>query len=94
MVMPWISTVELLDTAFEQIRHYAQTDLAVSLRLVRAFADMALCVVDEPLRQDLLERGRRVVQHFDQGLPAEDLAKLKTRLTVLEQACRPVVADP
>ena len=94
VVMPWISTVELLDTAFEQIRHYAQTDLAVSLRLVRAFADMALCVVDEPLRQDLLERGRRVVQHFDQGLPAEDLAKLKTRLTVLEQACRPVVADP
>src|SRR6516162_2284167 len=31
----------LLDTAFEQIRHYAVADIAVSLRLMRAFNDIA-----------------------------------------------------
>ena len=30
----------LLDTAFEQIRHYAVADIAVSLRLLRAFTDL------------------------------------------------------
>jgi hypothetical protein len=30
----------LLDTAFEQIRHYATADVAVSLRLMRASSDI------------------------------------------------------
>jgi uncharacterized membrane protein len=39
--MPWMSFDGLLDTAFEQIRHYAAADAAVSLRLMRAFVDIA-----------------------------------------------------
>ena len=42
VVIPWIGFEGLLDTAFEQIRHYAKTDIAVSLRLLRAFDDMVL----------------------------------------------------
>jgi hypothetical protein len=42
VVVPWISYEGLLDTAFEQIRHYSKSDIAVSLRLLRAFDDMVL----------------------------------------------------
>jgi uncharacterized membrane protein len=37
VIVPWMSFDGLLDTAFEQIRHYAAADAAVSLRLMRAF---------------------------------------------------------
>ena len=40
LAIPWIDFDGLLDTAFEQIRHYAKSDIAVSLRLLRAFDDM------------------------------------------------------
>ena len=40
VVLPWISFEGLVDTAFEQIRHYSCADAAVSLRLVRAFGDI------------------------------------------------------
>ena len=36
VLVPWISVDGMLDTAFEQIRHYAASDVAVSLRLLRA----------------------------------------------------------
>jgi uncharacterized membrane protein len=35
LFVPWIAFDGLLDTAFEQIRHYAVADVAVSLRLAR-----------------------------------------------------------
>ena len=35
LFVPWMSFDGLLDTAFEQIRHYAVADIAVSLRLMR-----------------------------------------------------------
>ena len=33
VILPWISFQGLLDSAFEQIRQYSTTDIAVSLRL-------------------------------------------------------------
>jgi uncharacterized membrane protein len=33
LIVPWITFLGLIDTAFDQIRHYATADLAVSLRL-------------------------------------------------------------
>jgi len=47
-------------TAFEQIRHYAVADVAVSLRLMRAFNDIASVTHHPDLRTKLLERARRV----------------------------------
>ena len=41
VIVPWIEFEGLLDTAFEQIRHYAASDMAVSLRLLRALDDIA-----------------------------------------------------
>ena len=47
VVMQWIDLDGLLDTAFEQLRHYAAADVAVSLRLLRAFNDIALVAQSE-----------------------------------------------
>src|SRR5271167_3443724 len=58
VVVPWISYEGLLDTAFEQIRHYAKSDIAVSLRLVRAFDDMAVAGASQDELQSLIRRAR------------------------------------
>src|ERR1700733_3846649 len=41
VVLPWIDLDGLLNTAIEQIRAYATTDVAVSLRLLRLLQDLA-----------------------------------------------------
>ena len=52
LFVPWMSFDGLLDTAFEQIRHYAVADVAVSLRLMRAFTDIAGTTQHADLPQD------------------------------------------
>jgi uncharacterized membrane protein len=86
LFVPWMSFDGLLDTAFEQIRHYAAADVAVSLRLMRAFDDIASTTEHADLRTKLLERARRVSAGCAGNLPGDDLAKLQRRLTALETA--------
>jgi uncharacterized membrane protein len=74
----------LLDTAFEQIRHYAVADIAVSLRLMRAFNDIASVTQRPDLRTTLLERARRVVTGCGGRLTQDELVKLQQRLAALE----------
>jgi uncharacterized membrane protein len=84
VVLPQIRLEGLLDTAFEQIRHYSQSDVAVMLRLLRAFNDIAQTVSDPESRTTLLQRASRVVAGCAPHLPEDDLAKLRQRLTALE----------
>jgi uncharacterized membrane protein len=84
VVLPQIRFEGLLDTAFEQIRHDAQSDVAVSLRLLRAFNDIAQTVSDPEPRTTLLLRASRVVTGCAPHLPEDDLAKLRQRLTTIE----------
>jgi hypothetical protein len=56
LVVPWMSFDGLLDTAFEQIRHYAVADVTVSLRFMRAYNDIAKTTPHADLRASLLER--------------------------------------
>jgi uncharacterized membrane protein len=86
LFVPWMSFDGLLDTAFEQIRHYAAADIAVSLRLMRAFNDIASATEHVDLRMRLLERGRRVAAGCAAILPKDELVKLQQRLATLEQA--------
>ena len=74
----------LLDTAFEQIRHYAVADIAVSLRLMRAYNDIARTTPHADLRASLLERARRVAAGCAGHLPKDDLVKLEQRLAAIE----------
>ena len=89
VTMPWISLDELLDTAFEQIRHYAQTDLAVSLRLLRTLQDMTWAAEDPVIHAKLLERGNRVLMGCRPHLDEPALARLSERLDVLAGMSRP-----
>jgi uncharacterized membrane protein len=84
LVLPWIDFEGLLDTAFEQIRHYSQSDAAVSLRLLRAYDDMAETVNDPELRAMLFRRAQRVVAGYRVRDPEHDLARLQRRLAAME----------
>jgi uncharacterized membrane protein len=81
LVVPWVSFDGLLDTAFEQIRHYAAADAAVSLRLMRALVDIASTTQDPDLRTRLADRAGRVAAGCAEYLPKEELAKLQQRLS-------------
>ena len=83
VVLPWIDLDGLLNTAIEQIRAYATTDAAVSLRLLRLLHDVSVTVESDAVRRRIFERGRRVVEGCRSGLPADDLARLEPRLVVL-----------
>ncbi len=84
LAMPWIAYEGLLDTAFEQIRHYARGDAAVSLRLLRAYEDMVGADLPPGWAEWLIERARRVIRSCSEVLPESDLGPLRRRLERLE----------
>jgi len=84
LFIPWISLDGLLDTAFEQIRHYAAGDAAVTLRLMRAFNDIASAAPNSEVRVKLLHRARRVAEGCAEFLPKEDAARVRQRQAALE----------
>src|ERR1022692_1759944 len=77
--VPWISFEGLLDSAFEQIRMYAKSDVAVSLRLLRALGDIASTTQDPHLCRMLAERGQRVVDGCASKLSEDELRPLRDR---------------
>ena len=92
VIMPWIGTESLLDTAFEQIRHYSASDIAVSLRLLRALDDIASTCTELRAIESLIVRGRRIVAGCAERLSAEHTEKLRSRLNALEGRLEPLVA--
>jgi uncharacterized membrane protein len=97
VIIPWPDFDHLLDTAFEQIRHYAASDIAVSLRLLRALDDLAATTGDERICEGLILRGRRIAAGCATQVDAVDFKRLENRLARLE-ACalstRLDAADP
>jgi uncharacterized membrane protein len=93
----WIQFPRLLDAAFEQIRMYAKTDLAVSLRLLRALGDIAASTTDPEYRKILVYRGWRVVAGCAEKLGEDEMRELRLRqeslagLVTVEQAETPAV---
>ena len=90
LCVPWIEFEGLLDSAFEQIRHYGRGDLAVCLRLLRALQDVASALADPSFRTIAVERGRRVVDGFSAPLTTEEQSALQERLAKL----RAIASDP
>ena len=84
VIISWIDFERLLDAAFEQIRLYSQTDVAVSLRMLRALGDIAATIKDPTLRQGLTERGRRIVAGCATRLGEAELIEMHSRLRTLE----------
>ena len=89
VIVPWIEIEGLLDTAFEQIRHYAASDIAVSLRLLRALDDIASTCHDAGIIAPLIGRGRRIVAGFLDGASPGQVEQLRRRLGTLEARMDP-----
>ena len=83
LVVPWIKFEGLLDLAFEQIRHYAAGDAAVSLRLMRALGDIGFIATDPAIHLVLVERGKRLLEGCEGRLQKDDLERLRRRLLLL-----------
>ena len=86
---PWIDLDGLLDLAFEQIRHYAVADAAVSLRLMRALGDIASTANDPVFRLHLTERGERLLAGCSGKIQQDDFERLRRRLARLESGSDP-----
>jgi len=84
VIVPWIGTENLLDTAFEQIRHYSMADIAVSLRLLRAYDDIASTCLEPRILESLIVRGRRIVSGCAERLGSDQIETLRQRLSTLE----------
>jgi uncharacterized membrane protein len=80
----WMRFERLLDAAFEQIRMYSKTDVAVSLRLLRALSDIAASTPDPEFRRILAEHGVRIVAGCAEKLGEEELRELRARQAALE----------
>jgi len=82
--IPWIGFERLLDSAFEQIRMYSRSDVAVSLRLLRALADIAVTTADPQFHRILAVRAGRIVEGCAGSLGEEELKPLRARAAALE----------
>ena len=80
----WMHFDRLLISAFEQIRMYSRTDVAVSLRLLRAFNDIAVSTPDLHYRRILAEHGARTVEDCAGNFDEENVRELRTRQATLE----------
>jgi uncharacterized membrane protein len=90
----WSNFGRMLDSAFEQIRLYSQTDLAVSLRMMRALGDIAITLPDPEDRRTLVERGRRIVEGCAEKLGEQEIKDLRARLAGLEKLVVAVPSQP
>jgi uncharacterized membrane protein len=85
----WIGFARLLDAAFEQIRMYSKSDVAVSLRLLRALGDIAASTPDPDYRRLLAQRGLRTVAGCAERLGEDEMQELRARLALLQSYREP-----
>ena len=85
VVIPWIDFEHVLESAFEQIRLYSKSDVAVSLRLLRALGDIGVTTRDPEYRRLLAERAKRIVAGCAERLGGEELRSLQVRLNALSE---------
>ena len=87
--IPWLGFDRLVEAAFEQIRMYSKTDVAVSLRMLRALNDVASTLPDSRSRQSLAAMGRRIVTGSEPQLSEEEIGEMRVRLAALETLAAP-----
>jgi uncharacterized membrane protein len=85
----WSNFERMLNSAYEQIRLYSQTDVAVSLRMMRALDDIAGSTPDPEDRRELAERGRRILAGCVAKLGDHEMKEMRARQAQLEQLATP-----
>jgi uncharacterized membrane protein len=91
VAMPWIDLDGLLETAFEKIRHSAESDLPVSLRLLRTLGDIAVTTSDPAVQGRLLALANRVMEGARARLDEAAVARLADRLAALHPNVGPAI---
>jgi len=83
--IPWLGFERLLDSAFEQIRMYSKSDVAVSLRILRALGDIAATTKDPQIHELLLDRANRIVAGCAERLGEHEMTEIRARLFALQK---------
>jgi uncharacterized membrane protein len=83
VALGWIHFERMTDAAFEQIRMYSKSDVAVSLRLLRAVGDIATATPDPEVRRILAVRAARVVAGCAEKLGEDELKDLRARQSTI-----------
>ncbi len=93
--IPWLGFDRLVESAFEQIRLYSKSDVAVNLRMLRALSDIAATVSDPDACRVLAEQGRRTVAGCAEQLGDQEMGEIHARLATLETfAAEPPESPP
>jgi uncharacterized membrane protein len=80
VVVPAPRLPELIDLAFDQLRQYGKTDMAIALRVVRAIGDVAEAVTDPAGRARLAVHLAWVERAVGAAFSQEDLDELQHRV--------------
>jgi uncharacterized membrane protein len=83
VVLPELPFSRLVDVAFEQIVHYGKGDLAVSVRLQRAFADIAASTTDAGVLATILACAERAAAQCIAALPDAGGRAIAERLSAV-----------
>jgi uncharacterized membrane protein len=83
--IPWLEFERLLDSAFEQIRMYSKSDVAVSLRMLRALGDIAATTKDPQIHEVLLNRANRIVVGCAERLGEHEMTEIRARFFTLQK---------
>src|SRR5262249_55561134 len=86
VVFPRTSFERLLNVAFDQIVAYGKTDAAVSLRVMRAFEDIAFTATGADLRGVRSTAGM-VAETFGNALPPASAGEIQKRLSHVVELC-------
>lgn len=85
VVLRETSLAALIDLAFNQIRQYGRSDMAVALRLMRVFGHLARVCTDERARARIAVHARLVQQAAEAAHADEDCEALRARHAVVTQ---------
>jgi uncharacterized membrane protein len=86
VALPELPFSRLVDVAFEQIVHYGKSDLAVSLRVQRAFVDIAASTDDADVLAAVRASAERAAAQCVAALPEDGARAVKERLATVRSA--------
>lgn len=86
VTLPRTNFARLLDIAFDQIPRYARSDVAVSLRILRALSDLAPFATTRDHLNAIRVRGQFVHDLCVRYAPDDELTELKDRLVRVQDA--------
>jgi uncharacterized membrane protein len=84
LVLPHTTAVDLIDLAFEQLRQYSRGDMAVSLRLLRAFAEVGEATAEPAIHDRLKSHARLLETAVRPSFAPMDCDELNRRLAAVE----------